>query len=54
MTRENPKAHEADESELEVTGHPKAWAAGVPGVYHLMQPALKHMGVDRARKNVQA
>ena len=54
MTRENPKVEEADESEIEVTGHPKAWAAGVPGVYHSMQPALKHMGVGRAGKTLLA
>ncbi|MFF1253558.1 FdhF/YdeP family oxidoreductase [Pseudarthrobacter sp. NPDC058329] len=54
MTRENPKVEEADESALEVTGHPKTWAAGVPGVYHSMQPALKHMGVDRSRKTLLA
>ena len=54
MKRENPKVNEADESGIEVTGHPKAWAAGVPGVYHSMQPALKHMGVDRARKTLLA
>jgi len=54
VTRENPKVNEADESGIEVTGHPKAWAAGVPGVYHSMQPALKHMGVDRARKTLLA
>ncbi|MDF2049456.1 molybdopterin-dependent oxidoreductase, partial [Arthrobacter sp. Cr_A7] len=54
MTRKNPKVEEADESELEVTGHPKTWAAGVPGVYHSMQPALKHMGVERSRKTLLA
>ncbi len=54
VTRENPKVEEADESELEVTGHPKAWAAGVPGVYYSMQPALKHMGLDRTRKTLLA
>jgi molybdopterin-dependent oxidoreductase alpha subunit len=54
VTRKNPKVEEADESELEVTGHPKTWAAGVPGVYHSMQPALKHMGVERSRKTLLA
>ncbi|MFJ5862585.1 FdhF/YdeP family oxidoreductase [Pseudarthrobacter sp. NPDC092439] len=54
MTRENPKVEEADESELEVSGHPKTWAAGVPGVYYSMQPALKHMGVGRAGKTLLA
>jgi molybdopterin-dependent oxidoreductase alpha subunit len=31
---------------------PKDWAAGIPGVYHSMQPALKHMGVGRAGKTL--
>ncbi|MET3772723.1 FdhF/YdeP family oxidoreductase [Arthrobacter nitrophenolicus] len=54
MTRKNPKVDEADESELEVTGHPKTWAAGVPGVYYSMKPALEHMGVERSRKTLLA
>ncbi len=54
MTRKNPKVEEANEAELEVTGHPKSWAAGVPGVYHSMQPALKHMGPGRAAKTLLA
>ncbi|WP_142057478.1 FdhF/YdeP family oxidoreductase [Pseudarthrobacter sp. B4EP4b] len=54
MARKNPKVEEADESELEVTGHPKTWAAGVPGVYHSMKPALEHMGLDRSRKTLLA
>ena len=54
MTRKNPKVEEADESGIEVSGHPKTWAAGVPGVYHSMQPALKHMGVGRAGKTLLA
>ena len=54
MTRKNPKVEEADESELEVTGHPKSWAAGVPGVYYSMKPALEHMGVERSRKTLLA
>ena len=54
MTRKNPKVEEADESELEVTGHPKTWAAGVPGVYYSMKPALEHMGVERSRKTLLA
>lgn len=54
MTRKNPKVEEADESDIEVTGHPKTWAAGVPGVYHSMQPALKHMGAGRAAKTLLA
>ncbi|SEQ00851.1 FdhF/YdeP family oxidoreductase [Arthrobacter sp. OV608] len=54
MARKNPKVEEADESELEVTGHPKTWAAGVPGVYHSMKPALEHMGLERSRKTLLA
>ncbi|TLM72785.1 FdhF/YdeP family oxidoreductase [Pseudarthrobacter sp. NamB4] len=54
MTRKNPEVEEADESEIEVSGHPKTWAAGVPGVYHSMQPALKHMGLERSRKTLLA
>lgn len=54
MVRENPKVEEPDESRIEVAGHPKAWAAGVPGVYHSMKPALEHMGVDRSRKTLLA
>ena len=54
MVRKNPKVEEADESELEVSGHPKTWAAGVPGVYHSMKPALEHMGLERSRKTLLA
>ena len=31
MTRKNPDVDEADESDIEVSSHPKTWAAGVPG-----------------------
>ncbi|UZX02076.1 FdhF/YdeP family oxidoreductase [Arthrobacter sp. CDRTa11] len=54
MTRKNPRVEEADESKLEVKGHPKTWAAGIPGVYHSMKPALEHMGPDRTRKTLLA
>ncbi|WP_350003927.1 FdhF/YdeP family oxidoreductase [Pseudarthrobacter sp. WHRI 8279] len=54
MTRKNPDVEEADESDIEVSDHPKTWAAGVPGVYHSMQPALKHMGLERSRKTLLA
>ncbi|WP_285250479.1 FdhF/YdeP family oxidoreductase [Pseudarthrobacter sp. fls2-241-R2A-168] len=54
MVRKNPKVEEADESGLEVSGHPKTWAAGVPGVYHSMKPALEHMGLERSRKTLLA
>ncbi|NMR28225.1 FdhF/YdeP family oxidoreductase [Crystallibacter degradans] len=53
MTRNNPEVEEADENDLEVE-KPKSWAAGIPGVVHSMQPALKHMGVDRSRKTLLA
>ncbi|MDR6507188.1 FdhF/YdeP family oxidoreductase [Arthrobacter oryzae] len=51
MPRKNPHVDEADENNLEVT-KPKDWAAGIPGVYHSMQPALRHMGVGRAGKTL--
>jgi molybdopterin-dependent oxidoreductase alpha subunit len=54
VTRKNPRVEEADESNLEVSGHPKTWAAGVPGVYHSLQPALTHMGLGRAGKTLLA
>jgi molybdopterin-dependent oxidoreductase alpha subunit len=54
VARENPRVEEPEESDLEVTGHPKTWAAGVPGVYHSMQPAIEHMGVERSRKTLLA
>jgi molybdopterin-dependent oxidoreductase alpha subunit len=54
VARKNPKVEEADEAKLEVTGHPKTWAAGVPGVYHSMKPALEHMGLERSRKTLLA
>lgn len=47
MTRSNPPVEEADENDLDVS-KPKDWAAGLPGVYHSMQPAFKHMGVERS------
>jgi molybdopterin-dependent oxidoreductase alpha subunit len=54
VTRKNPRVEEADEANLEVSGHPKTWAAGVPGVYHSLQPALTHMGLGRAGKTLLA
>ncbi|WP_028279199.1 FdhF/YdeP family oxidoreductase [Arthrobacter sp. H5] len=53
MTRTNPPVEEADERELEV-GEPKDWAAGVPGVLHSMQPAIKHMGAVNSAKTLLA
>ena len=54
MARKNPKVEEVNEADIEVTGHPKSWAAGVPGVYHSMEPALTHMGAGRAGKTLLA
>jgi formate dehydrogenase major subunit len=54
VTRKNPRVEEPDEAKIEVTGHPKTWAAGIPGVYHSMKPALEHMGPDRSRKTLLA
>jgi formate dehydrogenase major subunit len=51
MPRKNPRVEDADENNLEVA-KPKDWAAGLPGVYHSMQPALKHMGVGRTGKTL--
>ena len=53
MPRKNPDVEETDEKDLEV-GKPKEWAAGIPGVLHSMQPAIKHMGVGRTRKTLLA
>ncbi|AUZ86686.1 hypothetical protein CVO76_02805 [Arthrobacter agilis] len=52
MTRKEPRVEEVDESELRVEKRPKEWAAGIPGVYHSMKPALEHMGVERTLKTV--
>ncbi|GAB4098521.1 FdhF/YdeP family oxidoreductase [Sinomonas halotolerans] len=54
MTRNEPPVEEVDESTIEVKDHPKHWAAGVPGVYYSMKPALKHMGIRRASKTLLA
>ncbi|TFD75182.1 FdhF/YdeP family oxidoreductase [Cryobacterium psychrophilum] len=53
MTRQHPSASEPDETDLEVT-KPKDWAAGVPGVYHSMKPALEQLGVIRTGKTMLA
>lgn len=52
MARKNPRVEEANEADIEVTGHPKSWAAGVPGVYHSLEPALLQMGAVRAGKTL--
>ncbi|RJT97505.1 hypothetical protein D6T65_14005 [Arthrobacter frigidicola] len=54
MVRSNPPVEEPDEKNVEVKDRPKNWAAGVPGVYYSMKPALEHMGVDRTRKTLLA
>jgi molybdopterin-dependent oxidoreductase alpha subunit len=54
VARKNPRVEEANEADIEVTGHPKTWAAGVPGVYHSLEPAVQHMGVVRAGKTLLA
>ena len=54
MTRKTPRVEETDEKDLEVGDGPKHWAAGVPGVYHSMKPALEHMGLNRTRKTVMS
>jgi molybdopterin-dependent oxidoreductase alpha subunit len=54
VTRKNPRVEEADEANLEASGSPKTWAAGIPGVYHSMKPAIEHMGLHRARKTLLA
>ncbi|GAB3523729.1 FdhF/YdeP family oxidoreductase [Arthrobacter monumenti] len=51
MTHNEPPVEEVDENELEVD-KPKDWAAGIPGVYYSMQPAVKHMGVERTAKTL--
>ncbi|WP_354480430.1 FdhF/YdeP family oxidoreductase [Marisediminicola sp. UYEF4] len=57
MTRENPgtegAVNDANESDIEV-GAPKSWAAGVPGVYHSLKPAVEQMGVTRTAKTLLA
>jgi len=59
MTRENENpgtedtVNDADESEIEV-GPSKSWAAGIPGVYHSLKPAVEHMGATRTAKTLLA
>lgn len=54
MTDKNPRVEEVDEKDVEVKDHPKTWAAGIPGVYHSMKPAIEHMGLERSRKTLLA
>lgn len=53
MTRSNPPVEEVKENNPEIS-EPKDWAAGVPGVVHSMEPALKNMGVERSAKTLLA
>lgn len=54
MTRKTPHIEEPSEQDLVVGDGPKSWAAGVPGVYHSMKPAIEQMGLNRTRKTVMA
>ena len=54
MTRKTPRIEEPSEKDLIVGDGPKSWAAGVPGVYHSMKPAIEQMGLNRTRKTVMA
>ncbi|MFF2243586.1 FdhF/YdeP family oxidoreductase [Arthrobacter sp. NPDC058130] len=54
MTRKTPQIEEPSENELAVGDGPKSWAAGVPGVYHSMKPAIEQMGLNRTRRTVMA
>ncbi|WP_026537342.1 FdhF/YdeP family oxidoreductase [Arthrobacter sp. 9MFCol3.1] len=54
MTRKTPHLEEPSEQDLVVGDGPKSWAAGVPGVYHSMKPAIEQMGLNRTRKTVMA
>jgi formate dehydrogenase major subunit len=54
VTRKTPHIEEPSEQDLVVGDGPKSWAAGVPGVYHSMKPAIEQMGLNRTRKTVMA
>jgi formate dehydrogenase major subunit len=54
MTDKKPHVEEVDEKNVEVKDHPKTWAAGVPGIYHSMKPAIEYMGIERSRKTLLA
>ncbi len=54
MKRTHPSIQDLNEEDLEVSDRPKDWAAGVPGVYHSMRPAIEQMGVNRSRKTLLA
>ncbi|KQS09028.1 hypothetical protein ASG04_09030 [Curtobacterium sp. Leaf183] len=46
---EQPPVNDVTDAEMTV-GEPKEWAAGVPGVLHSMDPAIKQLGVARTLK----
>jgi molybdopterin-dependent oxidoreductase alpha subunit len=50
---DKPVANDRPDDSIEI-GSPKTWAAGVPGVLHSMEPALKHMGAGRTVKLLTA
>jgi molybdopterin-dependent oxidoreductase alpha subunit len=54
VTRKTPRLEETDDKDLVVGDRPKDWAAGVPGIYHSMKPAIEQMGLNRTRKTVMA
>jgi molybdopterin-dependent oxidoreductase alpha subunit len=51
MTRKNPPVKQVDQNDVEVD-KPKDWAAGVPGVWYSMKPAVKHVGAIRSAKTL--
>ncbi|MET1035689.1 MAG: FdhF/YdeP family oxidoreductase [Arthrobacter sp.] len=54
MPKSNPQVEEPDEKNIVVEDRPKTWVAGLPGVFHSIEPALDHMGPNRTRKTVLA
>lgn len=46
---EKPPIDDVSDADLEV-GEPRSWAAGVPGVLHSMEPAIKQLGLARTVK----
>ncbi len=46
---EKPPVHDVNDNDLTV-GPPREWAAGVPGVLHSMEPAIKQLGLARTVK----
>jgi formate dehydrogenase major subunit len=48
-----PPVDDVTDDDIEVT-HSKAWAAGVPGVLHSMEPAISEMGAARGMRALLA